>query len=65
MTEFGYLDADCPDTVHPSLWRQAQMCAGHGLFEVTGGIYHGNPAVLGRLLSLLDTPDPAFPIVTP
>ena len=30
---------DCPDTVNPSLWRQAQLTAIHGLFEVTGGIY--------------------------
>ncbi|ROZ89197.1 alkyl/aryl-sulfatase [Gordonia sp. OPL2] len=30
---------DCPDTVNPSLWRQAQLTAIHGLFEVTDGIY--------------------------
>ena len=30
---------DCPDTVNPSLWRQAQLTAIHGLFEVTAGIY--------------------------
>jgi linear primary-alkylsulfatase len=30
---------DCPDTVHPSLWRQSQLTAIQGLFEVTGGIY--------------------------
>ncbi|MCR3718363.1 MULTISPECIES: alkyl/aryl-sulfatase [Prauserella salsuginis group] len=28
-----------PDTVNPSLWRQAQLVARHGLYEVTGGIY--------------------------
>ncbi|GLZ47850.1 hypothetical protein Acsp06_40350 [Actinomycetospora sp. NBRC 106375] len=28
-----------PDTVHPSLWRQAQLVALHGLYEVTDGIY--------------------------
>ena len=39
MGAYSYLDADCPDTVHPSLWRQAQLCAKHGLFEVTDGIY--------------------------
>ncbi len=38
------------------------VLAGHGL----DGIEHtGDPAVLGRLTALLDTPDPAFPIVTP
>ncbi|MBY6411495.1 MBL fold metallo-hydrolase [Rhodococcus sp. BP-252] len=30
---------ECPDTVNPSLWRQAQLTAIHGLFEVTNGIY--------------------------
>lgn len=30
---------DCPDTVNPSLWRQAQLTSVHGLFGVTEGIY--------------------------
>jgi alkyl sulfatase BDS1-like metallo-beta-lactamase superfamily hydrolase len=33
------LAGDCPDTVHPSLWRQSQLTAIQGLFEVTEGIY--------------------------
>ncbi len=33
------VEGDCPDTVHPSLWRQSQLTAIHGLFEVTDGIY--------------------------
>ncbi len=36
---YGFLDAECPDTVNPSLWRQGQLNAMHGLFEVTEGIY--------------------------
>ncbi len=28
-----------PDTVHPSLWRQAQRNAPHGLFEVAPGLW--------------------------
>ena len=28
-----------PDTVHPSLWRQAQLNAIAGLFEVVPGVY--------------------------
>ena len=39
MDCWGFLDGDCPDTVHPSLWRQAQLTAKHGLYEVTDGIY--------------------------
>ncbi len=29
----------CPDTVHPSLWRQARLNAVHGLFRLDGGLY--------------------------
>ncbi|MEW2353654.1 alkyl sulfatase dimerization domain-containing protein [Spirillospora sp. NPDC029432] len=36
---FGFLDGPCPESVHPSLWRQSQLCAKQGLYEVTGGIY--------------------------
>jgi alkyl sulfatase BDS1-like metallo-beta-lactamase superfamily hydrolase len=36
---YAFLDADCPDTAHPSLWRQSQLCAKQGLYEVTPGIY--------------------------
>ncbi len=39
LAPYSYLDAKCPDTVHPSLWRQAQLCLTNGLFEVTEGIY--------------------------
>ena len=38
LEAYSYLDGDCPDTVNPSLWRQAQLCATQGLFEVTSGI---------------------------
>jgi alkyl sulfatase BDS1-like metallo-beta-lactamase superfamily hydrolase len=33
------LEGSRPDTVNPSLWRQAQLVALHGLYEVTQGIY--------------------------
>ena len=36
---YRFLDGDCPDTANPSLWRQSQLCAKQGLFEVTDGIY--------------------------
>lgn len=36
---FGFLESDRPDTVNPSLWRQARLNAIHGLFEVTPGVY--------------------------
>ncbi|CAA9249106.1 MAG: Alkyl sulfatase and related hydrolases, MBL-fold metallo-hydrolase superfamily [uncultured Actinomycetospora sp.] len=33
------LSGSRPDSVNPSLWRQAQLVAMHGLYEVTEGIY--------------------------
>ncbi len=40
LSQFGFLADDAPDTVNPSLWRQAQLNAQHhGLFEVTDGLY--------------------------
>lgn len=35
-----FLEGDCPDTVNPSLWRQAQLNGlNNGLYEVTDGLY--------------------------
>ena len=39
VSAYDFLDADCPATANPSLWRQSQLAAIHGLFEVTDGIY--------------------------
>ncbi|MFE1166401.1 alkyl/aryl-sulfatase [Nocardiopsis sp. NPDC058789] len=36
---FGFLEGERPDSVHPSLWRQARLCARQGLYEVAAGIY--------------------------
>ncbi|MFG1708321.1 alkyl/aryl-sulfatase [Nonomuraea sp. M3C6] len=36
---YDFLQEECPETAHPSLWRQAQLCARQGLYEVTDGIY--------------------------
>ena len=36
---FDFLQAEAPPSVHPSLWRQAQLNNVHGLFEVVPGIY--------------------------
>ena len=37
--DWGFLDDECPSTANPSLWRQAQLTAKHGLYKVTDGIY--------------------------
>jgi alkyl sulfatase BDS1-like metallo-beta-lactamase superfamily hydrolase len=121
---WAFLDADCPGTANPSLWRQAQLTAKDGLYEVSDGIYQvrgwhltdedqryrmelsngalvhhptdasapadvsitltrpqlvqllttgaadgaaidGDASVLGKLIGLLDEPDPIFAVVTP
>jgi alkyl sulfatase BDS1-like metallo-beta-lactamase superfamily hydrolase len=36
---YAFLAGDAPTTVHPSLWRQSQLCAKQGLYEVVPGIY--------------------------
>lgn len=36
---YAFLDGENPGTVHPSLWRQSQLTARSGLFEVVPGIY--------------------------
>ena len=37
--DFLASDEPAPATVHPSLWRHAQLNHHHGLFEVTDGIW--------------------------
>ena len=40
MKPYDFLKTDTPaDTVNPSLWRQAQLNAIHGLFQVTERVY--------------------------
>jgi alkyl sulfatase BDS1-like metallo-beta-lactamase superfamily hydrolase len=36
---YDFLAGERPETVNPSLWRQAQLLRFHGLFEVVPGIY--------------------------
>src|SRR6478735_1003501 len=36
---YGFLSGDAPTTVHPSLWRQSQLVAKQGLYEVVEGVY--------------------------
>ena len=36
---FAFIEGEPPPSVHPSLWRQAQINNIHGLFEVVPGIY--------------------------
>ena len=36
---YAFLNGEAPPSVPPSLWRQSQLCAKQGLFEVVEGIY--------------------------
>ncbi|MEU8308505.1 alkyl sulfatase dimerization domain-containing protein [Actinomadura sp. NPDC048955] len=39
LSAYGFLNAECPDTANPSLWRQPLLTAKHGLYQVADGIY--------------------------
>ncbi|OBY30032.1 alkyl/aryl-sulfatase [Mycolicibacter kumamotonensis] len=36
---YGFLAGEPPTSVHPALWRQSQLAAKQGLYEVVDGIY--------------------------
>ncbi len=36
---YAFQEGDAPESVHPSLWRQARLNNRHGLFQVTEGVY--------------------------
>jgi alkyl sulfatase BDS1-like metallo-beta-lactamase superfamily hydrolase len=37
--DYAFVDGDAPDSVNPSLWRQAGLNGLHGLFEVVPGVH--------------------------
>ncbi|MGH8454851.1 MAG: alkyl/aryl-sulfatase, partial [Nevskiales bacterium] len=39
MPSYAFIKGEAPDSVNPSLWRQAQLNNIHGLFKVGDGIY--------------------------
>ncbi len=39
MTVYDFIEGEAPDSVNPSLWRQAKLNGITGLFEVVDGIY--------------------------
>ncbi len=39
LSKSDFVKGPCPETVNPSLWRQAGFNAQHGLYEVTDGFY--------------------------
>lgn len=50
LKQYAFLEEEAaPETVHPSLWRQARLNMAHGLFKVTDRIYQ----VRGHDLSVI------------
>ncbi len=39
MPAYAFIQGEAPDTVNPSLWRQARLNNHHGLYKVTDGVY--------------------------
>jgi len=39
LKKYNFIKGKAPDSVNPSLWRQAKLNSIHGLFKVTKGIY--------------------------
>ncbi|MFT6365231.1 MAG: alkyl sulfatase BDS1-like metallo-beta-lactamase superfamily hydrolase [Bacteroidia bacterium] len=39
IAQYDFVTGPAPDTVNPSLWRQGELVAKHGLFEVVPGIW--------------------------
>lgn len=49
FTDYIKQGAAAPETVNPSLWRQAQLLMFHGLFEVVPGVYQVRGADLSNM----------------
>ena len=39
ISEYDFLQGDCPSTVNPSLWRMGQLNAVSGIFKVSNGVW--------------------------
>jgi alkyl sulfatase BDS1-like metallo-beta-lactamase superfamily hydrolase len=39
LESYDFLEGECPDTAHPSLWRQSRLSRIAGLFELAPGFY--------------------------
>ncbi len=48
-TSYAFLDGPAPESVNPSLWRQSQLVATDGLFEVVPGIYQARGMDLSNI----------------
>lgn len=49
LSAYEFLNAEAPDTVNPSLWRQSQLVMQNGLFQVTDRLYQVRSADLSNM----------------
>ncbi len=51
LSAFSFIeqDADAPETVNPSLWRQSQLVVQGGLYEIVRGLYQVRTADLSNI----------------
>ena len=54
MLDYITDEASCPDTVHPSLWRQSQVVKRGGLYRVVDGLYQIR---MSSNITVVDAPD--------
>src|SRR3954470_19955681 len=53
---YSFLSGDAPTSVHPSLWRQSQLAAKQGLYQVVDGVYQVRGLDLSNISSSRATP---------
>ncbi|MET0188173.1 MAG: alkyl sulfatase dimerization domain-containing protein [Pseudonocardia sediminis] len=53
-SRYDFLTGDAPATAHPGLWRQGQLAAKHGLYEIADGVYQVRGFDLSNM-SLVET----------
>lgn len=63
LPRYAFLDEDSPSTVHPSLWRLAQLNGHHGLFTVCDGVYQVRNFDISNLTVILG--ETGFIVVDP
>ncbi len=63
MDRFQFIEGDVPDTVNPSLWRQAKLNNDYGLYKVTDRVYQVRGYDLA-VMSIIET-DTGYIVIDP
>lgn len=67
LADYQSVTGDSPDSVNPSLWRQAKLNSIYGLFKVAERRISADGSTLSLIefFAMLDEQDPAFEIALP